>query len=124
MSITKKMKVFPADWNKYGKKAGPIRNKKMANYAEALLAIWDGKSCGTKNMIQQAKENNLRIYVHRIDEIWWVSNRAMTFLVWTVNNKIIDTAPIGKKFIGQHLVKLLKWMKKQGGLKIHKYDPK
>jgi hypothetical protein len=42
---------FPADWNKYGNAAGPIRNKQMGDYADELLAFWDGKSKGTKHMI-------------------------------------------------------------------------
>lgn len=46
------VKVFPADWDAHGKGAGPIRNKQMADYADALIAIWDGKSPGTRNMIQ------------------------------------------------------------------------
>lgn len=45
------LKVFPAEWEKLGKSAGPIRNRHMAEYADALIAIWDGESRGTKNMI-------------------------------------------------------------------------
>lgn len=61
-----KGKSFPADWS-YGLKAGPIRNKKMARWGNALLAIWDGKSRGTKNMIDEARkagipENRIIIY--------------------------------------------------------------
>lgn len=41
---------FPADWNKHGKAAGPIRNQQMAHYADALLIIWDGKSSGSGHM--------------------------------------------------------------------------
>jgi hypothetical protein len=41
---------FPADWDKHGKAAGIIRNKQMAEYGDALLLIWDGKSKGSKNM--------------------------------------------------------------------------
>ena len=43
---------FPALWDKHGKKAGYMRNGYMAEYADALLAIWDGKSNGTRHMIQ------------------------------------------------------------------------
>ena len=43
---------FPADWNKYGKRAGYVRNDEMAQFADALIAFWDGKSRGTKNMIE------------------------------------------------------------------------
>lgn len=41
---------FPADWSK-GKSAGPIRNAEMADYADHLVVIWDGKSKGSKNML-------------------------------------------------------------------------
>lgn len=47
------VKPFPADWGKHGKAAGPIRNRQMAEYADALLAIWDGQSPGTRNMVQE-----------------------------------------------------------------------
>lgn len=58
------VKRFPADWELHGKSAGPIRNKEMANYADALIAIWDGKSRGTANMIQLARKSNLPIFVY------------------------------------------------------------
>ena len=46
------IKPFPADWGKFGKRAGFLRNAEMAKYADALLAFWDGQSPGTKSMIQ------------------------------------------------------------------------
>lgn len=46
------IKEMPADFAKYGKSAGPRRNKEMAEYADAAIIIWDGKSCGTRNMIE------------------------------------------------------------------------
>ena len=55
---------FPADWNLYGKAAGYKRNEQMAEAAEALIALWDGKSPGTKHMIDIAKRKNLRVYVY------------------------------------------------------------
>jgi hypothetical protein len=45
------VKRFPADWNKHGKSAGYLRNVEMGEYADALLALWDGESRGTKHMI-------------------------------------------------------------------------
>lgn len=54
---------FNADWEKYGKSAGPIRNKQMADYAHGLIAFWDGESKGTKNMIKNAQNNNLKVFV-------------------------------------------------------------
>ena len=46
---------YPADWKTHGKSAGPIRNKQMADNADALIAYWDGKSRGTANTIQTMK---------------------------------------------------------------------
>lgn len=50
------IKRFPANWDKYGKSAGYKRNQQMAEYADALIAIWDGQSRGTKHMIDIMKE--------------------------------------------------------------------
>jgi len=58
------LSLFPANWNKYGKKAGYLRNIEMANYADALIAVWDGKSRGTKMMIDIAKKKGLKVYVY------------------------------------------------------------
>ena len=56
---------YPANWDKYGKKAGYMRNVEMAKNADALIAFWDGKSKGTKHMIDIATERNLPIRVIR-----------------------------------------------------------
>ena len=57
------IKRFPADWS-LGRGAGHKRNAEMAEYADALIAIWDGKSPGTRNMINEAAKKGLKIYVH------------------------------------------------------------
>jgi len=54
--------VFKADWQKHGKKAGPIRNGQMAEYGDALIAIWDGVSPGTKDMIAQMKRRRKPVF--------------------------------------------------------------
>ena len=59
---------FAADWNRDGKKAGFLRNLRMAQYAEALIAVWDGKSVGTAHMIRAARAAGLKIYTHRTDK--------------------------------------------------------
>lgn len=60
-----RLKLFPADWNKYGKKAGPLRNREMAEYASRckgiLLLIWDGTSRGSASMKREALAKNLTI---------------------------------------------------------------
>lgn len=50
-----KLKRFPADWDRYGKLAGPRRNLEMAEYSDALLLIWDGHSRGSSNMRARMK---------------------------------------------------------------------
>jgi hypothetical protein len=69
------LQKFPAQWNKYGNSAGYRRNEQMADFAKAkneenaenvhgmLIAFWDGKSPGTKHMIELAKNKKLDVYV-------------------------------------------------------------
>lgn len=62
------VKRFEADWGRFGKAAGPIRNSQMAEYAaEAergyLVAFPMGRSPGTRDMIRKAKEKGLTAYV-------------------------------------------------------------
>ena len=49
---------YPAQWDKYGKSAGPRRNKQMAEACDFVICFWDGKSRGTKSMIEYAKLYN------------------------------------------------------------------
>lgn len=54
---------FHADWDRFGRSAGAIRNGEMSLHADALIALWDGKSRGTKNMIDVATRAGLKVYV-------------------------------------------------------------
>ena len=45
----------------YKRAAGPVRNLKMADYADAPIAFRDGKSKGAKNMIELSKEEGLKV---------------------------------------------------------------
>lgn len=54
------------DWDKYGKSAGFRRNEEMAERAQGLIAIWDGKSNGTKHMIEVATKKGLHLVVHKV----------------------------------------------------------
>lgn len=60
------LSYYPANWDKYGKRAGYVRNLEMAQNAEALLAFWDGESPGTKMMIRIAKEHGLQVFVEKV----------------------------------------------------------
>ena len=57
------LKIFPADWNRYGKRAGFLRNNEMAEYADCLAAFWDNQSRGTKHMIDLAVKHKLKVCV-------------------------------------------------------------
>jgi glycerophosphoryl diester phosphodiesterase len=62
------IKRFPADWRTYGKQAGPRRNEDMARYADQLIAVWDGVSPGTRNMIWRARRYGLTVFVFTYGE--------------------------------------------------------
>lgn len=63
-------KPFPARWRDrdgtYHPNAGKKRNQDMANEADALVAIWDGESSGTADMIQRALRKKLLVWVYRV----------------------------------------------------------
>ena len=60
-----KLVEFKADWKKYGKKAGFIRNHDIVNMCDELVAFWDGQSHGTKHDIDLANEQGKRVYICR-----------------------------------------------------------
>ena len=54
---------FAPNWRLYGRGAGHVRNREMVEYANSLIAFWDGKSPGTKNMIETAEKSGLKTRV-------------------------------------------------------------
>lgn len=63
------LKVFPAQWDTYGKRAGYLRNQQMLDYANeetpVLIAFWDGSSRGTKMMIDIAQRAEAEVHIVR-----------------------------------------------------------
>lgn len=56
--------IFRAEWEEYGKWAGPERNRDMIRLGgEAVIALWDGESKGTRNMIWEAEKAGLPRHV-------------------------------------------------------------
>ncbi len=55
---------YPADWKRYGKGAGIVRNREMATVGDLIICFWDKKSKGTKALIDFANKLNkpLEIY--------------------------------------------------------------
>jgi len=58
-----KVRHFPAKWEYFGKAAGSKRNQVMIDHGDALVAIWDGKSTGTKDIIERAARHRITSYI-------------------------------------------------------------
>ncbi len=50
------MRVFLPDYKRYGRAAPIIRNKQIVNYADTVIAFWDGKSKGTLSVIKYCEK--------------------------------------------------------------------
>lgn len=59
------VRSFPADWNQYGKRAGPIRNGEMLKRGtpDLVIAFRGPNSRGTQNMINQAEKAGIPVKV-------------------------------------------------------------
>lgn len=57
-----KCEVYPADWEKHGKAAGPIRNKQMLDEGKPDLVVAFPGGKGTANMVKQAREAGVEVY--------------------------------------------------------------
>lgn len=62
------LQIFPADWNQFGKSAGPIRNEEMAKFGTHLLLFWDGQSRGSKNMLENAQKYELTYKIIKYEQ--------------------------------------------------------
>ena len=72
-----KVEEYLADWDKYGKSAGYIRNKQMHEYISkyqnrGVFAWWDGKSKGTAHSFELAKQYNNPIRIYNFLERKWI----------------------------------------------------
>lgn len=61
---------FPADWNKFGKRAGYLRNVEMAKYGNSCIVFWDGISSGSKHMIKIARDYKLWLKVFKVKNVY------------------------------------------------------
>lgn len=61
--------AYLAQWNKFGKKAGIMRNHEMVEFCDYVFAFWNGKSKGTLDTILYAKKLNVPVFVHLIKEM-------------------------------------------------------
>ena len=63
---------FPAEWKKYGRGAGIVRNKQMLEYIASfensfVIAFWNGTSKGTGYTVNQAKKMGIQVYIYHYD---------------------------------------------------------
>ena len=61
-------KVFPAEWKKYGRAAGPIRNSQMIDYAAesvmpVVVAFVSLKSKGTMDTVNKARKKGFKVFI-------------------------------------------------------------
>ena len=60
------VELYPANWDKYGRQAGIIRNKHMARKADALILVWDGESPGSRSMYWLARGMKLKVKAYKV----------------------------------------------------------
>ncbi|MBE6782575.1 MAG: DUF2493 domain-containing protein [Ruminococcaceae bacterium] len=61
-----RLECYPANWKSFGKCAGPIRNHQMAEISDYVICFWDGRSRGTKSMIEIAEKLGKTIKIKMI----------------------------------------------------------
>jgi predicted Rossmann fold nucleotide-binding protein DprA/Smf involved in DNA uptake len=61
------IKIFYPDWNLHGRAAGMIRNEYIVDAADAVLAMWDGQSPGTRGCLKYAEKRNKPIFVVKFE---------------------------------------------------------
>ena len=57
-------KIYPANWLRYGKSAGMIRNKEIVRAADVVIAFWNGQSPGTKMSIRECVQTGTQHFVY------------------------------------------------------------
>ena len=57
---------YSAEWKRYGRAAGPLRNKEMIKACDLVICFWDGRSKGTGNLIDGAKKEGKKVFIKYI----------------------------------------------------------
>jgi len=105
------IEIYPAEWQKFQRSSGPIRNAQMAEVGNMLVAFWDGQSRGTKNMIEQATKKGLEVHIIRFDlkgKIYLSNLTKLNLLPKSTIKLFIALAPIKdmEKYELHHAVRL------------------
>lgn len=83
-------KHFPAQWDKFGKSAGYIRNAEMVTYIKQAddrfaICLWDGKSHGTRSTINMCIKDSIPMYVYLYNERRWIKDQEV--LIQFINGR-------------------------------------
>ncbi len=54
---------FLPNWQRYGKRAGPIRNRAMVDACDAVICFWDGNSHGTHSLISYTNQQQKPLFI-------------------------------------------------------------
>ncbi|MFD2207554.1 SLOG family protein [Kiloniella antarctica] len=85
-------KVLYADWVKYGREAGELRNRDMAEYADGLILLWDGKSPGASCMLRESSNAGIDIR-HQIYGFDWrkmeQAEKAILEYYWSGKGRLV-----------------------------------
>lgn len=103
---------FPADWKKYGRAAGPIRNKQMLDEGKPDFVVALPGNKGTADMVKQAKKAGLKVFFPRRDTTYKGEGVRMKTLAWIPEKvkipilmndlvRLKDQDQIGSSFTGQ-----------------------
>jgi hypothetical protein len=65
---------MPADWDRYGKKAGYLRNVEMAEVADLVLIVWDGRSRGSQHMREICHKRRVPYYLYTVSSAYAVGD--------------------------------------------------
>jgi len=68
--------VFEAEWGKYGKGAGYIRNKDIWDASDMGIAFWDGESKGTEHSFEIARKQNKQLLIFNYKKNRWVNEKG------------------------------------------------
>ncbi len=85
-------KVLYADWAQYGREAGELRNREMAEYADGLILLWDGKSPGASCMLRESAKAGIEIH-HQVYGMDWremeQAEKAILDYYWSGKGRLV-----------------------------------
>ena len=61
------LQVYPAEWSIYGRAAGPVRNRRMVEECDMVIAFWNGSSRGTVSLIESAKKQGRDVVIFNVN---------------------------------------------------------